>query len=333
MSDDLAAAAAAADPRDRAGRLMRRATYAAVGVAFTLIIVKVVAYVLTGSVALLSSLIDSALDTAASVVNLVAVRHALQPADAEHRFGHGKAEPLAGLGQAAFITGSSIFLVIEAVDRFVTPQEVTRGWVGIAVMAFAIVATFGLVTYQKRVVKETNSVAISADSLHYTGDVLINGSVIVSIVLATWFGFPYADPLFAVGIAGYLMWNARAIFLSSLDLLMDREFPEEDREKILAIARGHPLARDVHDLRTRSSGQQQFIQLHLELDRDLTLAKAHAIADKVERDIRKAFPHADVIIHQDPVGIVESHHDDLAYGDKELAPGEVPPRDGRGRGL
>lgn len=329
MSDELAAAAAAADPRDRNGRLMRRATYAAVAVAFTLIIVKVVAYVMTGSVALLSSLIDSALDTAASVVNLIAVRHALQPADEEHRFGHGKAEPLAGLGQAAFITGSSIFLVIEAVDRIVTPQEVTRGWVGIGVMLFAIVATFALVAYQKRVVAQTGSVAITADSLHYTGDVLINGSVIISIVLAAWADFPYADPVFAIGIAAYLLWNARTIFLSSLDLLMDREFPDEDREKILSIARGHPRVHDAHDLRTRSSGQQQFIQLHLEMDRDLTLAKAHAIADKVERDIRKEFPAADVIIHQDPVGIVESHHDDLAYQDKVLPPGEVPATEAR----
>lgn len=326
MSEELAAAAAAADPRDRNGRLMRRATYAAVAVAGGLVVIKVVAYVLTGSVALLSSLIDSALDTAASIVNLIAVRHALTPADEEHRFGHGKAEPLAGLGQAAFITGSSIFLLIEAVDRMVTPEPVTRGWVGIAVMLFAIVATFGLVIYQKRVVAQTGSVAVSADSLHYTGDVLINGSVIVSIVLATWGGFPYADPIFAVAIAGYLLWNARSIFLSSLDLLMDREFPEADREKILEIARSHPLAHDAHDLRTRSSGQQQFIQLHLEMDRELSLAKAHAIADKVERDIRAAFPKADVIIHQDPVGIVETHHDDLAYGDKLLPPGEIPPR-------
>lgn len=302
---------AVTDPREAAGRLMRRATYAAVAVASTLIVVKVVAYAVTGSVALMSSLIDSALDTAASIVNLIAVRHALQPADAEHRFGHGKAEPLAGLGQAAFIAGSSIFLLIEAADRMVTPQEVTRGWVGIAVMAFAIVATFGLVTYQKSVVRRTNSVAINADSLHYTGDVLINGSVIVSIVLASYVGIPHADPLFAIGIAGYLLWNARSILLSSLDLLMDREFPESEREKILAIARAHPFVHDAHDLRTRSSGQQQFIQLHVEMDRTLTLAKAHAIGDQVEAAIRAEYPTADIIIHHDPTGITEVRADDL----------------------
>ncbi len=320
---DANAVAAAADPRETAGRLMRRATYAAVAVASTLIVVKVVAFAVTGSVALMSSLIDSALDTAASIINLIAVRHALQPADAEHRFGHGKAEPLAGLGQATFIAGSSIFLLIEAVDRMVTPQEVTRGWVGIAVMAFAIVATFGLVAYQKSVVRRTNSVAINADSLHYTGDVLINGSVIVSIVLASYVGIPYADPLFAIGIAGYLLWNARSIFLSSLDLLMDREFPEAEREKILAIARAHPFVRGAHDLRTRSSGQQQFIQLHVEMDRTLTLAKAHAIGDQVEAAIRAEYPGADIIIHHDPTGITEVRVDDLIAA-RDKGRGEGP---------
>ncbi|EKV27498.1 Cobalt-zinc-cadmium resistance protein [Caenispirillum salinarum AK4] len=324
MSEDIAVAAVASDADSPNGRLMRRATYAAVAVAGTLVVVKLVAYVMTGSVALLSSLIDSALDSAASIVNLIAVRQALQPADEEHRFGHGKAEPLAGLGQAAFITGSSVFLLFEAFNRLWDPQPVTQGWVGIGVMIFAIVATIGLVAYQKSVVARTNSVAVNADSLHYTGDVLINVSVIVSILLSTLAGFPYADPIFAIGIAAFLLWNAKGIFTDSLDLLMDRELEEEDRERILAIAREHPLVHDAHDLRTRSSGQQQFIQLHLELDRDLTLVKAHAIAEQVDRQIREAFPQADVLIHQDPVGIVEEHHDDLAYQDKVLEPGEVP---------
>lgn len=324
MSEDSAGAAAASNDDALNGRLMRRATYAAVGVAGVLVVVKLIAYIATGSVALLSSLIDSALDSAASIVNLIAVRHALQPADEEHRFGHGKAEPLAGLGQAAFITGSSVFLLIEAAKRLWDPQPVTQGWVGIVVMVFAIVATMGLVAYQKHVVRRTSSVAINADSLHYTGDVLINVSVIVSILLSTLAGFPYADPLFAVGIAGYLLWNAKGIFTESLDLLMDREFPHEDREKILEIARANKYVHDAHDLRTRSSGQQQFIQLHLELDRDLSLVKAHAIAEQVEHRLRHAFPRADVIIHQDPVGIVEPHHGDLAYQDKLLEPGELP---------
>lgn len=254
------------------------------------------------------------------------MRQALLPADEEHRFGHGKAEPLAGLGQAAFITGSSVFLLFEATSRLWDPQPVSQGWVGIAVMIFSIIATIGLVAYQRYVVKRTNSVAVTADSLHYTGDVLINVSVIVSILLSTLAGFPYADPIFAIGIAAYLLWNAKGIFLTSLDLLMDRELEHEERTKILEIARSNKYVHDAHDLRTRSSGQKQFIQLHLELDRDLSLIKAHAIAEQVENRIRKAFPSADVIIHQDPVGLVEEHHDELAYQDKILEPGEIPKR-------
>ncbi len=288
---------------------MRAATYAAVAVASVLIVVKFAAWLLTDSVALLSTLIDSVLDAGASVVNLLAVRHALQPADREHRFGHGKAEPLAGLGQAAFITGSALFLVIEAGGRLFDPQPVQRGWVGIGVMIFAIVLTFALVRYQKHVVSHTESVAINADSLHYTGDLLINGSVIVSLLLAMYFGWTIVDPIFAIAIAAYLVYNAWNIARESFNLLMDREFPEEDRERIKLLCREHPGVLDMHDLRTRSSGQQQFIQLHLEIDGNMPLFKAHAIGDAVEARIREAFPCAEVIIHHDPAGLQEEHPD------------------------
>ena len=299
-------APASSQEADR-GRLMRLATYAAVATACTLIVVKLAAWVLTDSVALLSTLIDSTLDAAASFVNLVAVRHALQPADQEHRFGHGKAEPLAGLGQAAFIAGSALFLIIEASGRVFNPVPVTRGEVGIGVMLFSIALTIALVAFQKRVVAKTDSVAVGADSLHYAGDVLINISVIVSIALATLFGLHWLDPLFAIGIAGYLLYNAAGVFRGSFDLLMDREFPDEDRTAIRAIATAHPEVRNMHDLRTRSAGHYGFIQLHLEMDPRITLARAHAISDEVEAQIRAAFPHAEVIIHQDPAGIQEEH--------------------------
>ncbi len=291
----------------RNGRLMRAATYAAVATAAVLIVVKMAAWMLTGSVAMLSTLIDSLLDAAASVVNLIAVHHALQPADREHRFGHGKAEPLAGLGQAAFITGSAAFLVIEAGSRLATPQPVARGEVGIAVMIFAIIATLALVAFQRYVVRKTGSVAVNADSLHYAGDVLINGSVIISLLLATGLGWTFADPLFALGIAVYLIYNAWGIFRESLNLLMDREFEEAERQRIRDICLAHPDVQNMHDLRTRSSGQQQFIQLHLELDPAMTLLQAHAIADEVELAIRRTYPQADVIIHQDPAGLWEVH--------------------------
>ncbi|MGC2854742.1 cation diffusion facilitator family transporter [Novispirillum sp. DQ9] len=296
---------------------MRMATYAAVAAASVLVAVKVVAWLMTDSVAMLSSLVDSMLDGIASLVNLFAVRHALQPADAEHRFGHGKAEPLAGLAQAAFVTGSGLLLAAEAVSRLLNPVPVKQGLVGIGVMAFAIVVTLALVAFQRHVIRRTNSVAITADSLHYAGDVLINLSVVVSIILSLYLGWTLADPLFGLGIAAFLLFNAWKIARESLDLLMDREFPEADRQAILDIARAHPRVDDVHDLRTRSSGTQQFIQLHLEMDRGFTLLKAHAVADQVERDIRKAFPAADVIIHQDPSGLREADHDRLAYKDRE----------------
>jgi len=295
---------AAADPAEGA-RLMRLATYASVATACTLIVVKLGAWAMTGSVALLSTLIDSSLDAAASIINLWAVRHALTPADNEHRFGHGKAEPLAGLGQAAFIVGSGALLLAEAVSRLQHPVTVTNTDIGVAVMAFSILLTALLVRFQKKVLSKTNSVAISADSLHYTGDVLINGSVIVSLLLGAKLGWTWIDPVFAIAIAAYLLWNAWQISLNSFDMLMDRELPEEDRLRIKEIARSHPDVRGMHDLRTRLSGQQGFIQLHLALDDDLTLVKAHDIADQVERAIMDAFPQFDVIIHQDPVSVHE----------------------------
>lgn len=304
------------------GRLMRSATYAAVATALVLVIVKAVAWGMTGSVALMSSLIDSVLDGLASLVNLFAVRQALRPADRDHRFGHGKAEPLAGLAQSAFVAGSALFLVIEALGRFFTPVVVQQGMVGIGVMLFAIALTLGLVAYQKYVVRQTRSVAINADSLHYTGDILINGSVIVALLLTLFLDWHWADPLFALVIAGFLLKSAWAIAREALDQLMDREFSEEERQQILTIARDHPKVHNVHDLRTRMSGRQGFIQLHLELDRSFTLLKAHAIADQVERRIQEAFPHAEVIIHQDPSGLMESAHDPLAWDEGPPDPSE-----------
>lgn len=295
---------AATEPAEGA-RLMRLATYASVATACTLIVVKLGAWAMTGSVALLSTLIDSSLDAAASIINLWAVSHALAPADNEHRFGHGKAEPLAGLGQAAFIVGSSAFLLAEAVSRLQHPVTVTNTDIGVGVMVFSILLTALLVRFQKKVLSKTSSVAISADTLHYTGDVLINGSVVVSLLLGAHLGWTWVDPLFAIAIAAYLLWNAWQIALGSLDMLMDRELPEEDRQRIKEIARSHPDVRGMHDLRTRLSGQQGFIQLHLALDDDLPLVKAHDIADQVEKAIMDAFPHFDVLIHQDPASVHE----------------------------
>lgn len=295
---------------EQGARLMRLATYASVATASTLIVVKLSAWGLTGSVALLSTLIDSTLDAAASLINLWAVRHALTPADQEHRFGHGKAEPLAGLGQAAFIVGSGALLLAQAVNRLQHPVEVANADIGTGVMLFSIVLTLILVRFQKHVLSKTRSVAISADSLHYAGDVMMNGAVIVSLLLGKFLGWTFIDPLFAIAIGGYLMWSAWQIAMGSMDMLMDRELPDDDRERIRVLTLAEDGVRGMHDLRTRLSGQQGFIQLHLALDDDLPLVKAHAIADRVEAAIKQAFPHCDVLIHQDPVSL----HDEPSEG-------------------
>lgn len=285
---------------------MRLATYASVAAACLLIVVKSAAWFYTDSVSLLSTLIDSLLDAAASIVNLLAVRHALTPPDREHRFGHGKAEPLAALGQSTFIAGSAIFLVIEVGHRLYAPQTIERADAGIAVMIFAIIVTFVLTRFQAYVVRRTGSMAIQADSLHYLGDMLINGAVIVALLLVSQFGWLYADPLFGLGIAAYILYTAWKIARGSLDMLMDRELPDDARTRIKEITLSHPEVRSLHDLRTRTSGRQTFIQLHLEIDGKMSLNDAHLVADAVELDLQAAFPEAEVIIHQDPYGIQET---------------------------
>jgi len=297
-------AAAAPNPAE-AARLMRRATIAAVSVAMVLIAFKLSVWVLTGSVSILSSLVDSMLDAAASLVNLLAVRHALTPADREHRFGHGKAEPLAALGQAGFVAGSAVFIVMEAIDHLVNPVPVRAPAVGIVVMLVSTAITLGLITYQRHVVRRTRSLAITADELHYRGDVLLNGSVVAALLLTAWTGSTVIDPLAGAAIAGFIVFSAYRIARLALDGLMDRELPDETRARIRALAMAHPEVLAVHDLRSRAAGPDIFIQLHLEMAPEMMLSRAHVISDAVEAAIRDAFPNAEVIIHQDPAGIEE----------------------------
>ncbi|MSP67589.1 MAG: cation diffusion facilitator family transporter [Alphaproteobacteria bacterium] len=286
-------------------RLAKAATTAAVTVACVLIVAKFFAWMITDSVALLSSLVDSAMDGLASLVNLVAVRGAMQPADREHRFGHDKLEPLATLGQAAFIAGSAAFLTFEAVHRFIDPRPAVQSTIGIGVLVFAILATGALVAFQRYVVQRTGSTAIAADALHYRSDLLVNGSVIVSLLLAGRLGWWWADPLFAFGIAVYILRSAWEIAKGAIDILTDREFPEAERERIKAIVREDPRVINVHDLRTRSTGTRPFIQLHMELDPQMPLIQAHRISDDAEERLMAVFPGAEIIVHQDPAGVAE----------------------------
>jgi ferrous-iron efflux pump FieF len=288
-----------------AARLRRLATYASVSVAALLISVKFAAWLETGSVALLSSLVDSLLDIAASIVTLVAVRHAMSPADREHRFGHGKAEPLAVLGQSAFITGSAMLLLAEAVRRLISPIPVENAPAGIAVMIFSIVVTIGLVLYQRHVVRRTGSIAITADELHYRSDVVLNVSVIAALGLGGALDLPILDPLFGAAIGIWIVYSAVRLARLSLFQLMDHELPDDERERIRAIAQSHPEVASAHDLRTRVAGPTAFIQIHIEMDGAMTLVRAHEISDEVEAKLRAAYPHAEIIIHQDPEGIEE----------------------------
>ncbi|MBT6320263.1 cation diffusion facilitator family transporter [Porticoccaceae bacterium] len=290
------------DPAETA-KLLRLATYASISVALILIVAKLIAWGLSDSVSLLATLIDSVLDALASLINLIAVRHALTPADKEHRFGHGKAEALAGLSQSMFIAGSAGFLLLEAGRRLISPIAVESVGVSMLVMVFSIIATLLLLSFQAHVIRKTNSTAIRADALHYRTDLLVNASVILALWLSVkgWAGF---DALFACAIAIYILYSAWEIITVSYDHLMDRELPDEQREEIERLVLQHKSARGLHDLRSRHSGTVTFIQLHLELDDDLSLLEAHKISDEVELCLLEAFPGSEIIIHIDPQSAV-----------------------------
>lgn len=284
----------------RSGALARGATYASVSVALFLVILKLAAWFMTDSVAILASLVDSMLDGFASIVTLIAVRRAYTPADAEHRFGHGKAEPLAALAQSMFITGSAVLLLFEAVRRFISPQPVAATEIGLGVMGVSIVATLGLVAFQRYVIARSDSVAIKADSLHYKADLFANLGVIAALVASGYLGWQMADPLLAVVIGVYILWSAKGLAMDALNMLMDRELPDEDRARIREIALSYPDVMAIHDMRSRRSGPYRFIQMHLEMNGALSLNRAHSVADAVEKQIMDEFPGSEVIVHQDP---------------------------------
>ncbi|EEX38088.1 CDF family cation-efflux transporter FieF [Vibrio metschnikovii] len=284
-------------------RLVTLAAWTATIVASGLLIVKIAAWWVTGSVSLLASVVDSLLDIAASVVNLIVIRYALQPADREHTFGHGKAESLAALAQAMFISGSACFLLLNGVERFFRPHELQSPEYGIYVSVFALLVTFGLVSFQRYVVKKTNSQAIAADSLHYQTDLYMNAAIILALGLS-WLGFKQADAIFAIGIGLYILYSAIGMAYQAVQTLLDRKLPDDELAQIRAACLSVNGVLGVHQLRTRMAGPVRFIQLHLELDDHIPLIEAHRISDQVEDKLRNLFPGADVIIHQDPYSVV-----------------------------
>ncbi|WP_339464717.1 MULTISPECIES: cation diffusion facilitator family transporter [unclassified Pseudomonas] len=286
-------------------RLLRLATRASVAVACTLIIAKAIAWWLSGSVSMLAGLTDSALDGIASLINLLAVHYALRPADDDHRYGHGKAESLAGMAQALFIGGSAVLIAFQAYERIKQPEPLGAPWISIGVIIFSLVLTVALLILQHRVIKQTGSNAVRADSLHYRSDLLLNGSILLALVLAG-LGFSQLDAWFGLGIAAYILWSAIQIGRESFSVLMDEELPTDVSQHMLDLACSVPGVLGAHDLRTRISGHHWFVQLHLELPGELTLSVAHSISDQAADAIHKAYPRAEVLVHADPQEVVKT---------------------------
>lgn len=300
--------------------LTRSAALASIATALFLVVLKAWASWQTGSTAMLGSLADTALDLVASVATLVGVWVAAQPADENHRFGHGKAEALAAVFQVMLITLSAGGIALRAITQLIEGGETRAAQEGIAVSLIAILATFALLAWQRHVIARTGSVAIKTDHLHYQSDILLNLSVIAALVLDQFVGIGIADPLFGLGIAAWLAWGAWRAGGEAIDHLMDHEWPEERREEFLAVLARHPDIRGVHDLRTRTSGADDFVQFHMAVDPHLTIVEVHDLMDQVEARIEREFPGVEVLIHPDPKGLVNEE----GTAAEELLPDRAP---------
>lgn len=287
------------------GRLVKMAAICATSCATLLLTIKIIAWWMTGSVSLLAAVVDSFVDMAASLTNLLVIRYALQPPDEDHSFGHGKAESLAALAQSMFISGSAIFLILTGAQHLINPEPLNSPDVGIVVMVISLTVTISLLAFQRWVVRQTASQAIKADMIHYQSDVLMNIAVLIALGLS-WYGFKRADSIFAIIIGLYILYSAWHMGSEAVQSLLDKALPDNERQAIIDIVQAWPGVMGAHDLRTRQSGPVKFIQLHLELDDNLSLFDAHEIADKVEQALFERFPGSEVIIHQDPASVVDS---------------------------
>lgn len=295
-------------PAREAAALTRRVTWLSVGVAAILVAAKAIAWMVSDSVALLASLADSGLDLVASVGTFLAVRYAVAPPDAEHRYGHGKAEAFASLMQAGLVFASAALVGQEALRHLMRPSHVVQGGAaGVAVMLLSLVLTAGLVVAQGRVLAKTRSVAVSGDRAHYLMDFAANGAALVGIAAAAFLGLAWVDAVAGLLIAALLLWGAVQVFRESSSQLMDRELPDEARAEIIALMTADPSILGVHQLRTRASGPFVHIQMHCDLDHRLSLMQAHEAVVAAERRVLEAFPAADIIIHPDPRGHAEPH--------------------------
>ena len=283
--------------------LIKSASIFSIIISFTLLVIKFFAFDITSALSILAGLVDSLLDIVASVVNYFSVRYALNPADDDHRFGHGKAEALAGLSQSTLIATSVVLLITESVQRIWQPHDINQPDIGIIVSLISILLTAILVAYQNYVVKKTSSLAIKADMLQYKSDFLLNISIMVSLFITSLTGYVQVDTILAICISFMILWGVKQIFTQSVDQILDKELPEIERKKIYYLATAHPKVHEIHDLRTRSSGHGIFVQFHMELPPETLLLDAHHISDEVEANIIKGYgKKIEVFIHIDPLG-------------------------------
>lgn len=294
---------------DEINRLKKIAAIASMSVAGSLTILKTFGALYTGSLSVLSSMIDSLADIFASSITFVAVRFSSRPASYEFRYGYGKAESLSALVQSAFVAGSGIFVMYDGINRFINPKPLAQTSIGIWVMIISLIITLGLIIFQKNVAKRTNSQAINADSEHYTVDVITNASIILTLIVVQYLHISWFDTMTAFVISTYLLINAYKLAKEAVIVLMDAELNDEIRNNIKKIVNASPFAKGMHDLRTRNLGGIYMFEFHLELDGDLPLSAAHELTDMVEDDILEAYPNSQIIIHQDPAGIKEERLD------------------------
>lgn len=295
-------------------KYVKRAAMLAIIVSTLLIIIKGVAWWYTDSVAILAAMADSLVDLLASCTNMLVLRYALQPADKNHYFGHGKAESLTALAQSAFITGSALFLLLQGSQRLANPENIENNALGVVVSLVSILLTLVLLMYQRKVIRLTQSPAIEADKLHYQTDLLMNGAILIAMLL-NMYGMIYADGIFAILIALYIFISALKMGWEAVQTLLDRALPDEEIQQIIQLAKAQENVLGVHDIGTRQVGNIKFIQLHLELDDHLPLITAHDIADNVEHAILSLFPNAKIVVHQEPQSVVakeNNHHETFA---------------------
>jgi len=296
---------AAVAPPNNSAALNRSAAFASIGTAILLVALKTWAAWSTGSTAMLGSLADTALDLIASMATLIGVWVAARPDDPQHRFGHGKAEALAAMFQVVLISISALALAKHAVDSLTGGERVAAAGEGIAVSLIAIAATLALLAWQRHVIRRTNSLAISTDHVHYQSDLLLNLAVIAALALDRYAGIAGADPAFGIVIAGWLAWGSWQASTRAIEQLMDREWPEDRKAHFVEVLGRHPELRGVHDLRTRTAGNRDFVQFHVWVDPKMTVRHAHQVMDEIEAKLHAEFPGVEILIHPDPDGLVD----------------------------